>query len=145
MVRDMRFFQKSFEIRVLPSAHHLKRTFDPDVTYEQIAWVLGKAHWKAIVKIVKTNYTESWTKFHVRRRHVATLSSLLMRFGKTSMRLGQPLVVLELLHAVRRYHSYTHMLHNICPLGRCVRMLVQVYLYAGRWVWTNTMALIQTC
>lgn len=53
---------------------------------------------------------------------MATLSSLLMRFGKTSMRLGQPLVVLELLHAVRRFHSYTHMLHNICPLGRCVRM-----------------------
>ena len=49
-------FQKGFEIRVLPSAHHLKRTFDPDITYEQIAWVLGKARWKAIVK---SNYTES--------------------------------------------------------------------------------------
>ena len=116
-------FQKGFEIRFLPSAHHLKRTFDPDVTYEQIAWVLGKAHWKATVKIVETNYnTESWTKFLARRRHVPTISSLSMRFGKTSMRLGQPLVALELLHAVRRFHSYTHMLHNICPWGPCVRM-----------------------
>ena len=56
MWRETCDFSKGFEIRVLPSAHHLKRTFDPDITYEQIAWVLGKARWKAIVK---SNYTES--------------------------------------------------------------------------------------
>ena len=60
----------------------------------------------------------------VRTRHLAALSSLLMRFGKTSMRLGQPLVVLELLHAVRRFHFYTHI--NPCTFAHTLCVCIHV-------------------